>query len=265
MTQKNSEIGGSVADRNAPGATARQLGLLVRSWRLDNNLSQPQLAQQLGVTQQAVQQLESGRTRAPRYLLKLARLMSLDAEALSEGRSVPLSPQAQVTGQPLAPADAGIHSAFPSDAANPVATTSDVTDAIPAPPGPRDLPVYASAQAGPDGMTVSYDPIEWLERPAPLASVPNAFAMYVVNDSMEPRFRQGDLLLIHPQRPIRRGQTVLIIQRDEAGEERAYVKELLQLTADQVTLRQLNPDSELTLARASVTGLHLVVGVHFTG
>ncbi len=228
----------------------------MRAWRQQQRLSQPGLAAQLGVTQQALQQLESGRTRSPRYLVKLARLMGVAAEPLSEGRwQAPPVGLAEIT-----PPDPALADAAPPDAAPP-----DVTGAVAAPFGARDLPVYASAQAGPDGMTVSYEPIEWLERPAPLAAVPNAFAMYVVNDSMEPRFRQGDLLLIHPQRPIRRGQTVLIIQRDAAGEERAYVKELLQLGADRVTLRQLNPETTLTLPRASISGLHLVVGVHFTG
>ena len=34
--------------------------------------------------------------------------------------------------------------------------------------GRRDLSVFASAQAGPEGMVLTYDPIEWIERPAPL-------------------------------------------------------------------------------------------------
>ncbi|MFC6216602.1 S24 family peptidase, partial [Fodinicurvata halophila] len=146
------------------------------------------------------------------------------------------------------------------------------------PLGARDLPVYASAQGGADGMIVAYDPIEWIERPAPLGGVPDAFAMYVVNDSMEPRYRQGDLLLIHPQRPVRRGKDVLVISReiagepeavdafpldDTGGEHTAWIKELVRLEADQVVLRQLNPAGEFTLPRAHVAGLHLVVGVYY--
>jgi phage repressor protein C with HTH and peptisase S24 domain/DNA-binding XRE family transcriptional regulator len=213
------------------------LGDIVRRWRQDHGLSQPQLARQLGVTQQAVQQLEAGGTKQPRYLLRLARLMEVDPGALIEGEVVAAPPTPEVA----------------PNAAGPVA----------APLGQRDLPVYASAQAGPDGMRVQYEPIEWIERPAPLAGVPGAFAMYVVNDSMEPRYRQGDLLLIHPQRPVRRGQDVLLIQAAADNEHDAFIKELVALDARRVVLRQLNPEKTFEVPRERVSGLHLVVGVYY--
>lgn len=215
------------------------LGQAVRRWRRSAGLSQPQLAARLGVSQQALQQLEAGLTRNPRYLLRLAEVMGADPAALAEGHYRPRSGGATV------------------------ATGSGTAAAL---LGARDLPVYASAQAGPEGMTLVYEPIEWIERPAPLATVRDAFAMYVVNDSMEPRYRQGDLLLIHPQRPVRPGRDVLVVLRAEAvGEPRAAVKQLLGLDAERLRLRQLNPPKELEIPRAEVAGLHLVVGVYYAG
>lgn len=210
------------------------LGQAVRRWRRSAGLSQPQLAARLGVSQQALQQLEAGLTRNPRYLLRLAEVMGADPAALAEGHYRPVTAGAPAAAGPLL--------------------------------GARDLPVYASAQAGPEGMTLTYEPIEWIERPAPLATVRDAFAMYVVNDSMEPRYRQGDLLLIHPQRPVRPGRDVLVVLTTEAaGEPRAAVKELLGLDAERLRLRQLNPPKELEIPRAEVAGLHLVVGVYYAG
>jgi len=214
------------------------LATLVRRWRLENGLSQPQLAQRLGVTQQALQQLEAGEVKAPRYLPALAKLMELDALALSGGRREP--------------------------ALSPV-PTGDATGVGAAPLGRRDLPVYSSAQAGPDGMTVAYEPIEWIERPGPLQGVPGAFAMYVVNDSMVPRYRQGDLLLVHPQRPVRRGQDVLAIKRAADADHAALIKELVSLDTDRVVLRQLNPPADIELPRRELAGLNLVLGVFFGG
>lgn len=221
------------------------LAALVRLWRQERRLSQPQLAKLVGVSQQAIQQLESGETRTPRYLVRLAREMGADPEALLEGRLEPAA------GRGAAPAPAG------------GAPLPNAGAAVPASFGARDLPVFASAQAGPEGMMVSYEPIEWLERPAPLAGVPGAFAMYVVNDSMEPRYRQGDLLLVHPQRPVKRGQDVLVIRASDASQHAAYVKELVALDESRVRLRQLNPPGEFELARELVVGLHLVVGVWY--
>jgi len=212
------------------------LGQTVRRWRRSAGLTQPQLAARLGVSQQALQQLESGSIRSPRYLLRLAEVMGADARALAEGRYQPASAAASATAVPESP---------------PLL-------------GRRDLPVFASAQAGPEGMVLTYDPIEWIERPAPLATVRDAFAMYVVNDSMEPRYRQGDLLLIHPQRPVRPGRDVLLVFTAEDGEQRAWVKELISLEADRLRLRQLNPPEELEVPRARVRDLHLVVGVYYS-
>lgn len=211
------------------------LAQTLRRWRRSAGLSQPQLAARLGVSQQAVQQLEAGSIRNPRYLLRLAEVMGADPKALAEGRYQPASPEST------------------EEAGGAALLTA------------RDLPVFASAQAGPDGMVVTFDPIEWIQRPAPLATVRDAFAMYVVNDSMEPRYRQGDLLLIHPQRPVRPGRDVLVIVAAEDGEHRAWVKELVSLDAERLRLRQLNPAQEFEIARSQVSDLHLVVGVYYNG
>lgn len=212
------------------------LGQAVRRWRRSAGLSQPQLAARLGVSQQALQQLEAGLTRNPRYLLRLAEVMGADPAALAVGHYRPATAAAGAGGGAAAPLL-----------------------------GARDLPVYASAQAGPGGMTLVYEPIEWIERPAPLATVRDAFAMYVVNDSMEPRYRQGDLLLIHPQRPVRPGRDVLVVLAGDGGEQRAWVKELAGLDATTLRLRQLNPEKRLEVPRSEVAGLHLVVGVYYAG
>ncbi|SME96800.1 Phage repressor protein C, contains Cro/C1-type HTH and peptisase s24 domains [Tistlia consotensis] len=225
------------------------LAAIVRLWRQERRLSQPQLAKLVGVSQQAIQQLESGETRTPRYLVRLAREMGADPEALLDGRLEPA-------------AGARAAAAALAAAAPPL---PNATAAAAASFGARDLPVYASAQGGPEGMMVSYEPIEWIERPAPLAGVPSAFAMYVVNDSMEPRYRQGDLLLVHPQRPVKRGQDVLVIRASDESQHAAYVKELVALDEARVRLRQLNPPGEFELERGLVVGLHLVVGVYYGG
>lgn len=229
------------------------LASLVRQWRQEHRFSQPQLAKLVGVSQQAIQQLEAGETKTPRYLVRLAREMGVDPEALLDGRLVP----------PGGSRAAAVPANGP--AAAPATPGPNAASAMPASFGARDLPVYASAQGGPEGMMVSYEPIEWIERPAPLAGVPSAFAMYVVNDSMEPRYRQGDLLLVHPQRPVKRGQDVLVIRASDESQHAAYVKELVGLDDAQVRLRQLNPPKDFELARDQVVGLHLVVGVWYGG
>ncbi|MGE0726021.1 MAG: XRE family transcriptional regulator [Alphaproteobacteria bacterium] len=120
----------------------------------------------------------------------------------------------------------------------------------------RRLPVYGSAQAGPDGQTIDFDPIEWIERPGELRDVAGAFAVYVVNDSMEPKYEQGDMLYIHPSRAPRRQSHVVIVKTDGT----ALVKRLVRMDVDEVVVRQYNPPAEYAIPRRDVKAVYLVVG-----
>jgi len=132
--------------------------------------------------------------------------------------------------------------------------------------GPRDLPVYASAQGGPDGMVIDYEPIEWMRRPQALEGVVDAFAFYVVGDSMAPRFRHGERLLVHPRRPPGPGDDVLLILRDgRSGGFNAMVKQLVRRTPDGVRVAQHNPAKSFDIAAEDVDRMLLIVGTFFYG
>lgn len=132
--------------------------------------------------------------------------------------------------------------------------------------GPRDLPVYASAQGGPDGMSIDYQPVEWMRRPQTLEGVVDAFAFYVVGDSMAPRFRHGERLLVHPKRPPRPGEDILLLLKDvDKADVNAMVKTLVGRNADAVTVAQYNPAKEFDIPAESVGDMLLIVGSHFYG
>jgi phage repressor protein C with HTH and peptisase S24 domain/DNA-binding Xre family transcriptional regulator len=123
-----------------------------------------------------------------------------------------------------------------------------------------DLPVYASAQAGPTGMALCYEPIEWVKTPAPLLNVKGGFGVYVVNDSMEPKYRQGDMILVHPGKQPRRGDYVLVVLVNGLGEHAAMIKRLVAIDHISVRLEQLNPKEPIDLDRAKVQAVFKVVG-----
>lgn len=204
----------------------------VRELREALGLSQSALARRIGVTPQAIQQLEDGRVRDPRYIVALAEVLGVAPTALAGKRAEGVSARAfPIRHEPL---------------------------------GRKDLPVYASAQGGPDGsMVISYDPIEWRERPSILENVPDAFAMYVVNDSMEPRYRQGDLLLVHPRRPVRPGNDVLCVKVSENREHVAMIKQLVRMNAREIVLLQFNPRREIIVRRQDLASLHRVLGAYW--
>jgi len=126
--------------------------------------------------------------------------------------------------------------------------------------GARDLPVYGSALGGPDGeMIVSFEPIEWVRRPAPLEGVNGGFGFYMIGESMSPAFEPGDMILCHPTRPPYAGQDVLVIRRLDGGQH-ALVKRLVRIDGGGLRLRQFNPACEFDVPREDVVSFHLVVG-----
>ena len=107
-------------------------------------------------------------------------------------------------------------------------------------PVSRRVPLIGFAQAGGDGF---FDdggyPVGagWDEVSLPEIADPNAYALEISGDSMEPVFRDGDLVIVSPNAPIRRGDRVVV--RTRGGEVMA--KELQRRSARRVELRSLNP------------------------
>jgi phage repressor protein C with HTH and peptisase S24 domain len=105
----------------------------------------------------------------------------------------------------------------------------------------RRVPLIGFAQAGGEGF---FDdggyPVGggWDEVSLPEIGDPNAYALEISGDSMEPVFRDGDQVVVSPAAPIRRGDRVVV--RTVAGEVMA--KELTRRSARRMELKSLNPE-----------------------
>jgi phage repressor protein C with HTH and peptisase S24 domain len=104
----------------------------------------------------------------------------------------------------------------------------------------RRIPLIGFAQAGSDGF---FDdggyPVGggWDEVTLPEIGDPNAYALEVAGDSMEPVYRDGDMVIVSPSAPIRRGDRVVV--RTSRGE--VMTKQLARRSARRIELRSLNP------------------------
>ena len=209
-----------------PQATAKTVGDRVRERRRVLGLSQPQLAKKVGgITYQAIQQLEAG--GGSRHLVGIARALGVTAEWLQDG---------------VGPS--------PSKAA-------------PLRPGSTDkLKVLGMAECGADGWSLwNGDVIDLIDRPASLVGVPNAYAVYVVGESMAPRYHPGEVVHIHPGRPVDVGAYVLVQRRGKQGEPPlAVIKRLAKRTASKITLEQFNPPRTFDIKAADIVSVHRVVG-----
>lgn len=104
----------------------------------------------------------------------------------------------------------------------------------------RRIPVVGMAQAGAEGyFTDAGFPAggSWDEVALPEVSDIHAFALRITGDSMEPVYREGDMVILSPTAPVRRGDRVVL--RTSIGEVMAKV--ITRRTAKRVEVRSFNP------------------------
>ena len=123
----------------------------------------------------------------------------------------------------------------------------------------RRIPLIGLAQAGSEGF---FDdggyPVggSWDEVSLPEIGDLNAYALEISGTSMEPVFRDGDVVIVSPAAPIRRGDRVVV--RTTAGEVMA--KQLARRSARRVELKSLNPaHKDRSFDLREVTWVHRIV------
>ena len=104
----------------------------------------------------------------------------------------------------------------------------------------QSVPMLGLAQAGSGGhFDDSGFPAGkgWDEAVLPGASDEHAYALEISGDSMKPAYRDGDVIVVSPGTPIRRGDRVVV--KTSGGE--LMVKELKRRTTKSLELASLNP------------------------
>jgi len=105
----------------------------------------------------------------------------------------------------------------------------------------RRIPLIGLAQAGGEGF---FDdggfPVGggWDEVSLPEIADVNAYALEISGDSMEPVYRDGDMVIVSPAAPIRRSDRVVV----RTGKGEVMAKQLARRSARRVELKSLNPN-----------------------
>ncbi|HEY1858509.1 helix-turn-helix transcriptional regulator [Acidocella sp.] len=125
--------------------------------------------------------------------------------------------------------------------------------------GRTRLPLIDMAQAGRAGF---FDDggypagAGWDQTEMPATSDANAYALRIAGASLEPVYREGDIILASPAAPVRVGDRV--VARAVGGIVMA--KRLARRTATRIELAGLNPaDPELRFATEELTWMHRIV------
>lgn len=125
--------------------------------------------------------------------------------------------------------------------------------------GARRVPLIGLAQAGGEGYfdDAGY-PVGggWDEVSLPDIADSNAYALEISGDSMEPVFRDGDMVIVSPNAPVRRGDRVVV--RTTGGEVMA--KQLVRRSARRIEVKSLNPaHPDYSFELEAVVWMHRIV------
>jgi phage repressor protein C with HTH and peptisase S24 domain len=123
----------------------------------------------------------------------------------------------------------------------------------------KSVPLLGLAQAGSGGhFDESGFPTGrgWDEAALPQASDEHAYALEISGDSMKPVYRDGDVIVVSPGTPIRRGDRVVL----RASDGEVMVKELKRRTTRTLELASLNPaQADRTLDAGDVAWIARIV------
>lgn len=156
----------------------------VKQRRLDLGMTQTELAEKVGTTQQGIVSIESGRTKRPRNLLELSKALQTDPNWLMNGGSFQ--------------------------------TLEEVST--------KRVPLISYVQAG---ALAHKNPIEAFDGSFEYVMTDMdwsqfTFALRIEGDSMEPDFRQGDVIIVDPEIEPAPGEFVVAKNGDHEATFKKY-------------------------------------------
>lgn len=125
-------------------------------------------------------------------------------------------------------------------------------------PMPGLVPLYGWVGAASEGrLTIAEQTIRgYVPMHPKQAHIRAAFALEVADVSMAPRYEPGEIVYVAPNRWPARGGDCVVVQLDGSG----LLKRFIGRDHAQITLHQLNPESDFEVRLEDVSAVHAVVG-----
>lgn len=124
----------------------------------------------------------------------------------------------------------------------------------------RKIPVFGQAVGGVDGEFIMNGNVLYeVMAPPILSEISGAYAVSVSGDSMSPRYEDGEVCFVDPERRVRKGDYVIAqIRLEEGGAPLAYVKKFVRHNSSELVLEQFNPPKELRFDARTVQSVHYI-------
>ena len=231
---------------SSPITSVMLSGDQVRILRERKGWSQEDLAKAIGVSQAAIQKIESGDTKRSKYLTDIADALEVPWEATNKGITETALKVAQAYGyQPPRPnASPPVYQRLPAGR----------------------LPILGRAAGGSSGrFLMNGERVGTTFMPSSLEGVDGAYAVYVHGTSMETRYFNGEVVWINPYLPVAQNDFVVaqLAPMQDGEPLDAYVKQFVSRNSRELVLRQLNPpegeDELMRFPEARVFSVHKII------
>lgn len=217
----------------------------LRQWRKSHGLTQGALAKKLNVTAATVSRWEKGlMAPQPAHIQQIEKIF----------QDAPLAKSALLKATSLAPNSNGTA----SPAAQPhTSQTASIDEEI--------TPIYL-CKKDKDGKLSLYNStiIEEVQTPTPLKKVTGGFGIYMPNEEMDPTFKTGDLLFIHPNKPVNIGDDVLLLLREKGRTQpTALIRRLEEKLGTSLKFRQWTPYKDESHPTQQIVQCYKIVARHY--
>lgn len=206
------------------------------------------VAERLGVSKQAVSKWETGTsTPAAKRFQIIAMLYDVNVDWLVSGRGAPDAPlnNLQLTSNAKERQIGMLEAVALPDR---LSMRKDV----------RVVRVYVEGAMS--GFTLTDEADDLVRRPPGLEMAKMAYAIYVPNGEMAPRYERGELVYIDPRRPAQDGDYVLIQVRGNSNGDpaRGFIRRLERLTETQAHCEQFSPLLKDIFELSDIVAIHRI-------
>lgn len=212
--------------------------LLRERLQIVSNGIETELARQVGTSQQNINNYLTGKVLKPHYWRMVNQALGITddewRQAYNATRGVVAEPNATILTGVRPPMSTG-----------------------------KMIPVYGRAVGGAEGKYIfNGSIIDYVACPPSLEGVRDAYAVFIDGESMSPRYEPGETVWVHPHKPTRRGDDVIVQIRpvdDDGSPPWGYVKRMVGWQGNRLVLQQFNPPDEIVFDREEVVSIHPIV------
>jgi transcriptional regulator with XRE-family HTH domain len=226
------------------------IGKRLRAARLERRLSQQELADKSGVSQQTIAKIENDKVRFSRHFLTLAKILAVpvrifDPETAGEMSDAEIENAAQAMMRGNA--------TWSKDRENIVVVEHDAVR----------MPVFA-LELRPDGQF--WDNVKSagsLASVQQLTAGPKTAALYVAEATHSPAVEPGDVIVINADLPPLPGSDCLFIGPTENAQPwKVAVRRLREIGTDYWVVEQFNPRESYRISRADFPTAQRIVAIY---